>query len=51
MDLLTVLVDHLLKIKKEHKNLKKQDNQDILIQMIKLAFNMIWLLEILRIYL
>ena len=32
-DLLIVLVDHLLKIKKESKNLKKQEIQDIFTEM------------------
>ena len=31
-DLLIVLVDHLLKIKKQFKKLKKQETQDIYIQ-------------------
>ena len=41
----------LLKIKKEFKNLKKQDIQNISIRMnqIKLVFNMIWLMEIFKI--
>ena len=48
-DLLKVLLEHLLKIKKECNNLKKQDIQDICTEMslIKLAFN-IWLMEILK---
>ena len=33
LDLLIVLVDHLLKIKKEFKNLKKQEIQSIFIEM------------------
>ena len=43
-DFLTVLVDHLLKTKKEFKNLKKQEIQTIFtkINLIKLVFNMIW---------
>ena len=50
-DLLTVLADHLLKTKKESKNLKKQEIQTIFTKMnlIKLVFNMIWLMEILKI--
>ena len=46
-----VLVDHLLKIKKEFKNLKKQEIQVIFTKMnlIKLVFSMIWLMEILKI--
>ena len=49
--LLTVLVDHLLKIKKEFRNLKKQETRAIFTKMnfIKLVFNMIWLMEILKI--
>ena len=40
------------KKKKEHKNLKKQKIQDISTEMnqIKLAFSIIWLMEILKIY-
>ena len=50
-DLLIVLVVHLLKTKKEFKNLKKQEIQTIFTKMslIKHAFNMIWLMEILKI--
>ena len=33
LDLLIVLVDHLLKIKKEFKSLEKQEIQSILIEM------------------
>ena len=46
-----VLVDHLLKIKKEFKNLKKQEIQAIFTKMnlIRHAFNTIWLMEILKI--
>ena len=42
---------HLLKIKKEFKNLKKQEMQAIFIKvnLMKHAFNMIWLMEILKI--
>ena len=38
-----------LKTKKEYKNLKKQDIQDVFIKMnkITLAFNMNWLMEVL----
>ena len=50
-DILTVLVDHLLKPKKEFKNLKKQELQTIFTKMNikKLFFNMIWHIEILKI--
>ena len=46
-----VTVDHLLKRRKELKNLKKQDIQAIFTKMnlIRLVFNMIWLMEILKI--
>ena len=49
--LLTVLVDHLLKTKKEFINLKKQETRAIFTKMnlIRLAFNMIWLVNILKI--
>ena len=42
---------HLLKIKKEFRNLKKEKIQDISTKMsyIKLAFNIIWFMEILKI--
>ena len=42
---------HLLKTKKEFKNLKKQETQAIFTKMnlIKHAFNMIWLMEIVKI--
>ena len=48
---LLVLVVHLLKIKKKLKNLKKQEIQAIFtkINLIRLVFNMIWLMEILKI--
>ena len=51
MDLRIVLVDHLLKTKKELKNLKKQETQDIFTKMnlVRPLFNMIWLMEILKI--
>ena len=41
-----------IKIKKEFKNLKKQEKQAIFTKMnwIKHAFNMIWLMVILKIY-
>ena len=41
-----MLVDHLLKTKKESKNLKKQETQGIFTKMklIWLAFNTIWLI-------
>ena len=50
-DLLIVLVDHLLKIKKVLKNLKKQEIPAIFTKMnlIRLVFNMIWHMEILKI--
>ena len=50
-DLLMVPVDHLLKINKEFKNLKKQETQALVtkINWINHAFNMIWLMEILKI--
>ena len=50
-DLLTVLVDCLLKTKKEFKNLKKQEIRAIFTKMnlIRLVFNMIWHMEILKI--
>ena len=46
-----VLVDRLLKIKKEFKNLKKQEIQAIFTKMnlIRHVFNTIWLMEILNI--
>ena len=52
MYLTTVLAGHLLKTKKEYKNLMKQEFQDKLIKMnqIKPALNMIQLMEILTIY-
>ena len=48
-----MLADHLLKTKTEFKNFNKQDNQKIFIKSgeIKLPFNIIWLLELLNIYL
>ena len=51
LDLLKVLVEHLLKTKKEFKNLKKQETQNIFTEMnlIKVVFNMIWLMKILKI--
>ena len=50
-DLLIVLVDHLLKTEEELKNLKKQETQTIFTKMnlIRLVFNMTWLMEILKI--
>ena len=44
-------VDHLVKTKKEFKNLKKREMQAIFTKMslIRLAFNIIWLMEILKI--
>ena len=46
-----VLVDHLLKINKEFKNLEKQETQAIFTEMnyIGPVFNMMWLREILKI--
>ena len=43
--------DHVLKAKKEFKNLKKQGIQNIFIEInqIKLVFSMVWLMEILKI--
>ena len=51
MDLLIALVGHLLKTKKELKNLNKQEIQAIFTKMdlIRLVFNMLWLMEILKI--
>ena len=50
--LLIVLVDHLLKTKKEFRNLRKREIQTIFSKMnlIMLVFNMIWLMEILKVY-
>ena len=44
-------MDHLLKTKKEFKNLKKQETRAIFtkISLIRLAFNTIWLMGILKI--
>ena len=44
---------HLVKTKKEYKNLKKQEIHDIFIKTnyTKLPFSMTWLIEILRIFL
>ena len=46
-----VLVSHLLKTKKEFRNLKKQEIQAIFakVNLITLVFRMIWLMEILKI--
>ena len=46
-----VLVDHLLKTKKKFKNLKKQEIQAVFTKMnlIRLVFNLIWHMEILKI--
>ena len=46
-----VLADHLLKTKKEFRNLKKQEIQTIFtkVNLIRLVFNMTWLTEILKI--
>ena len=45
-----MLVEHLLKTKKEFNNLKKKEVQTISTKMnlIKLVFNMIWQMEISR---
>ena len=50
--LLIVLVDHLLKTKKEFRNLRKREIKTIFSKMnlIMLVFNMIWLMEILKVY-
>ena len=49
---LRILMDHLLKTKEEYKNSKKQEIQGIFnkTNQKKLASNMTWLLEILKIY-
>ena len=46
-----MLVDRLLKINKEYKNLEKQEILDVFTEMIliKLAFNVTWLMEISKI--
>ena len=46
-----VLVSHLLKTKKEFRNLKKQEIQAIFakVNLKTLVFRMIWLMEILKI--
>ena len=43
-------MDHLLKTKKEFKNLKEEDDQEIYIKIIqvKVVFNMIWVMEIFK---
>ena len=45
-----VLVEHLLKTKKENNNSNKQEIQQIFIKTnyIKLALNMTWLMEIMK---
>ena len=50
-EMLRVLADHLLKIKKEFKNLKKQEIQAVFTKMnlIRIVFSMTWLMEILKI--
>ena len=50
LDLLIVFVDHLIETNKEFKNLCRQEIQIMFTRMnwIKLAFNMIWLMEILK---
>ena len=49
--LLIALADHLLKTRKVFRSLKKQEIQTILTKMnlIRLVFNMTWLMEILKI--
>ena len=44
----TVLLEHLLKSRKENKKFEKQETHDIFIKTnhIKLAFKMTWLMEI-----
>ena len=46
-----VLVDHSRKTKKEYKSLKKQEIHDIFINTnsVKLVFNLIWFMDILKI--
>ena len=53
IDLHIVLVDHLQKTKKEYKQLKKEEIHNIFIwtKLMKLVFNMTWLIEILKIWL
>ena len=46
-----VLVDHLLKTKKEYKNFKKQKIHNILKKQSRQSFSMIWLMKILRVWL
>ena len=50
-DLLIVLLEHLLKTKKEFKNLKKKEIQNIFTKVneITRVFNMMWIMEILKI--
>ena len=50
LDLLIVFVDHLIETNKEFKNLCRQEIQIMFTRMnwIKLVFNMIWLMEILK---
>ena len=45
-------VNHKLKTKSKYKSLKQQEIQDIFIKMnyVKLAFNMVWLIEIVKIF-
>ena len=47
-----MLVDHILKTKKEFRNSNKQEKNTIFIKMnlIKFPFSMIWLMEVLKIY-
>ena len=47
----SVCVEHLLKTKKELKNLKEQEARAIFTKMnlIRFGFNVIWLMEILKI--
>ena len=45
-------VNHKLNTKSKYKSLKQQEIQDIFIKMnyVKLAFNMVWLIEIVKIF-
>ena len=51
MHLIIVLAGHLLETQKESKNVMNQEMQTIFTKMnlIRLVFNMIWLMEILKI--
>ena len=50
LDFFIVLVDHSQKNKERIQNLNKQETQNIFTEMslIKLVFNMTWLMEILK---